>query len=173
MRYSESRRRRIEEWTLTADGAGFSMDDVIARIELPRRRFTVEEYHRMAEAGILHESDRVELIEGEVVQMTPIGLHHAACVAQFAHRLAVAVGGRALLWPQNPIQLHHDSEPQPDVVVLRLRPDGYRRHPAQPEDVLLVVEVADTSYRYDHGVKLPLYARAGIPRRGSPTRPAR
>jgi len=131
--------------------------------EVRRRRFTREEYHRMADAGILHEDDRVELIEGEIVLMTPIGRRHAACVAELNRLLVPAVGNRALLWPQNPITLPNESEPQPDIVLLRPRADRYRQDDARPEDVLLLVEVADTSQRYDRTVKLPLYGAAGIP----------
>src|SRR6185295_17482417 len=131
--------------------------------EVRRRRFTREEYHRMADAGILHEDDRVELIEGEIVLMTPIGRRHAACVAELNRLLVPAVGNRALLWPQNPITLPNESEPQPDIVLLRPRADRYRQDDARPEDVLLLVEVADTSQRYDRTVKLPLYSAAGIP----------
>jgi Uma2 family endonuclease len=131
--------------------------------EVRRRRFTREEYHRMAEAGILHEDDRVELIEGEIVQMTPIGRRHAACVAELTRLLVPAIGQRALLWPQNPITLPNDTEPQPDIVLLRPRPDRYLQDDAHPEDVLLLIEVADTSQRYDRLVKLPLYGRAGVP----------
>jgi Uma2 family endonuclease len=139
------------------------MDDVLARVDLPRRRWTVDEYYRMLEAGILQEGSRVELIEGEIVEMTAIGLRHAACVAELTRRLVPALGARALLWPQNPVRLPRDTEPQPDIVLLRPRADRYTRAPALAEDILLLVEVADTSYRYDRGVKLPLYARAGVP----------
>ncbi len=117
----------------------------------------------MAEAGILHEDDRVELIEGEIVQMTPTGRRHAVCVAELTRLLVPAVGQRALLWPQNPITLPDDTEPQPDIVLLRPRADRYLQDDAHPEDVLLLVEVADTSQRYDRLVKLPLYGRAGVP----------
>lgn len=137
--------------------------DVIANIELARRRFTMEEYHRMAQTGILTEDDRVELIEGEIIQRTPVGQRHAACVARLTRRLIQALGDRALVWPQNPLRLPRDTEPHPDVVLLRPRPDDYFRYPARPEDVLLLIEVADISYRYDRCVKLPLYARAGVP----------
>jgi Uma2 family endonuclease len=137
--------------------------DVIANIELIRRRFTVEEYHHMAKTGILTEEDRVELIEGEIIQRTPIGQRHAACVARLARRLTQAFGDRALVWPQNPVRLPRDTEPHPDVVLLRPRRDDYFRYPARPEDVLLLIEVADVSYRYDRCVKLPLYAGAGVP----------
>jgi Uma2 family endonuclease len=133
---------------------------VIATIE--RRRFTVEEYHRMTHAGILTEADRVELIDGEIVQATSIGRRHAACVAQLTRRLTHALGDRCLVWPQNPIRLPRDSEPQPDVTILRLPADRYLRQPPRTEDVLWLVEVADVSYPYDRHVKFPLYARAGI-----------
>jgi Uma2 family endonuclease len=139
------------------------MDDVLARVELRRRRFTVEEYYRMAAAGILTEDDRVELIEGEIVQMTPIGAHHAACVVALTRRLVSALGDRALLSPQNPVRLPRDTEPQPDVVLLRPPERQYWGRTPRPEDVLLLVEVADTSYAYDRNVKIPLYARAAIP----------
>lgn len=138
------------------------MDDVIAKVELPRRRFTWEEYHRMGETGVLGPEDRVELIEGEIIVMTPIGLRHAACLAELNRRLVPAIGDRALLWPQNPVRLPRDTEPQPDIVLLRPRADRYTTGSARPEDVLLLVEIADTSYRYDRRVKLPLYARAGV-----------
>jgi Uma2 family endonuclease len=139
------------------------MSDVLATVEVQRRRFTVEEYYLMAEVGILGPEDRVELIEGEIIQMSPIGLRHAACVAELTRRLVPAIGDRALLWPQNPVRLPRDTEPQPDIVLLRPRADRYTKESARPEDVLLLIEVADTSYRYDRGIKLPLYARAGVP----------
>ncbi len=95
--------------------------------------------------------------------MSPIGLRHAACVGRLNRELTLALGRRALLWPQNPVPLFPDTEPQPDVVILRERSDGYAHAPARPADALLLVEVADTSYRYDRRVKLPLYARSGVP----------
>jgi Uma2 family endonuclease len=139
------------------------MDDVLATVEVRRRRFTVEEYYRMAESGILTENDRVELIEGEIVTMSPIGPRHALCVAELTRRFTIALAARTVVWPQNPVRLPRDTEPQPDVVLLQPPPDRYRRRAPQPSDVMLLVEVADTSARYDRGVKLPLYARAGIP----------
>jgi len=144
--------RKSERWEVMA-----------IQVEVKRRRFTIEEYHRMAEAGILHEDDRVELIEGEIVHMTPIGRHHAACVAELNRLLLSAVGPRAVLWPQNPMTLPDETEPQPDIVLLRPRADRYLEDDARPRDVLLLVEVADTSQRYDRNVKLPLYARSGVP----------
>jgi Uma2 family endonuclease len=131
-------------------------------VQVQRRLFTVEEYHRMAEAGILSEDDRVELIEGELVTMSPIGSRHAACVARLT-ALLFPVGGRGILWVQNPIRLGARSEPQPDVALLRYRPDFYASAHPGPEDILLVVEVAETSADADRSLKIPLYARYGIP----------
>jgi Uma2 family endonuclease len=124
-----------------------------------RRRFTVEEYRRLGEVGILHEDDRVELIDGEIVEMTPIGERHALAVIYLNNALARGLEGRALVSPQNPLRLGPHSEPQPDLVLLRPAVD---RLPAAP-DALLVIEVADTSLAYDRDTKLPRYARAGIP----------
>lgn len=130
---------------------------------LTRRSFTVDEYHRMAEAGILGEDDRVELIDGQVVAMTPIGPGHGSCVNRLTALFAPLAGGRATLSVQNPLVLAKHQEPQPDCAVLRYRADGYRnRHPRAP-DVLLVIEVAETSVESDRQTKIPLYARAGIP----------
>jgi Uma2 family endonuclease len=139
------------------------MDDVLATVEVRRRRFTVEEYYRMAETGILTENDRVELIDGEIVEMTPIGHHHAACVHALSALLTRALGDRALLWAQNPVLLPRDTELQPDVVLLRPPLAQYWARLPQPADVLLLVEVADTSYRLDREIKLPLYAAAVVP----------
>jgi Uma2 family endonuclease len=130
---------------------------------LIRRRFTVDEYYRMAEAGILTEADRVELIEGEIVEMTPIGRRHAVCVDSIAElfiRIFVDVARTRI---QNPIRLNEHNEPQPDVSLLLRRPDLYTSGHPTPEDVFLVVEVADTSLVMDRRVKMPLYARSGIP----------
>lgn len=130
---------------------------------LARRSFTVDEYHRMAEAGILREDDRVELLDGEILVMSPVGSRHAGTVARIESRFHEALGQRAIVWVQNPIRPSRFSEPQPDVCLLRPRHDFYTgRHP-EAEDVLLVVEVADTSLGYDRERKVPLYAQAGIP----------
>jgi Uma2 family endonuclease len=132
-------------------------------VEIAQRRFTVGEYYRMAEVGILAPDDRVELIEGRIVTMTPIGNRHATCVLRLTTHFGRRVGTAALVSVQNPLRLDGHNEPQPDVMLLRPRADFYAQgHPA-PADVLLVIEVADTSLAYDRGVKIPLYARAGIP----------
>jgi Uma2 family endonuclease len=126
-----------------------------------RRRFTVEEYHRMAEAGILREDDRVELIGGEIVEMSPIGGRHAACVREINHLLGRQLGDELRVDVQSPVRLSEDEEPQPDLAVIRTR--AYAGSLPIPEDVLLLIEVADTSLAYDRNVKLPLYARFRIP----------
>jgi len=130
---------------------------------LTRRRFTVTEYHRMAEAGILREDDRVELLDGEVVEMTPIGPRHAGRVKRLNRIFSARVGDRAIVSVQDPIVLGTHWEPEPDVVLLRPRPDFYGSAHPRPEDVLLVVEVAETSLERDREIKLPAYAAAAIP----------
>ena len=134
-----------------------------AAVAPARHRLTVHDYHRMADAGIFGKDDRIELIDGDLVDMAPIGQGHAAVVARLTRALFMACADRAIVWPQNPIRLDQSSEPQPDVTVLRHRADFYAdgERPG-PADVLLLVEVADSSLRYDRTVKLPLYARAGI-----------
>lgn len=131
--------------------------------QLAKRWFTVGEYNRMAETGILTENDRVELIEGEIVEMCPIGSRHAACVNRLTTVLGRQVGADAIVSVQNPIIVDDYSEPEPDVAVLRARADFYETKHPEPADVLLVIEVADTSVETDRGVKVPLYARAGVP----------
>ena len=127
---------------------------------LTRWRFTVHDYHRMGEAGILHEDDRVELIEGELVEMAAIGTRHFSCVNRLNRLLVVSVGDEAIVSVQNPVRLNEYTEPQPDLTVIR--PRDYRVSLPEPEDVLLLIEVSDTTLAYDRGIKLSLYARAGI-----------
>ena len=128
-----------------------------------RRRFTRAEYYRMAEVGILGDDDRVELIKGEIIEMSPIGRRHRAFVGNLNQLLAVRLAGRAIVWMQNPIVLTEDTEPQPDIAVIRRRAVSYREREAYAEDVLLLIEVADSSLAYDRSTKLRLYAEAGIP----------
>lgn len=129
----------------------------------PPRLFTVSEYHRMTEAGIFTEDDRLELIEGGVVAMSPIGPRHAACVKKLAGLVRDRVSGRALVvGVQDPIRLADHSEPLPDLSILRPRADFYADGHPGPEDVLVLIEVADASVMYDRNTKLPLYAREGI-----------
>lgn len=133
-----------------------------ASIQVLKRRFTVEEYYKMAEAGILSEDDRVELLDGEIVEMTPIGSSHAATVDRLTRLFSRLVGEAAFVRVQSPIRLSEHSEPQPDLALLKPRPDFYAPAHPGPEDVLLVVEVAETSVGIDRKLKIPLYAKAGI-----------
>ena len=126
-----------------------------------RRRFDTEEYHRMVEARVLSEDDRVELIEGEIVEMTPIGARHVNCVNRLTRALSRYAGDDYLVSVQNPLRLDEDNEPQPDLALLRESANPGELPTAA--DVALVVEVAETSLRYDRETKLPLYAKAGIP----------
>ena len=131
-------------------------------LQIARHCFTVVEFERMGEAGIFPEGARLELVEGEIVEMSPIGSRHAACVKFLSRFMNRAVGDLALVSTQDPIRLDEFSEPQPDVALLRLRDDFYRHAHPTPADVLLVIEVADTTVDYDRLVKVPLYAKAGI-----------
>jgi Uma2 family endonuclease len=128
-----------------------------------RRPLTVAEYHRMGEVGILTEDDRVELIEGELIAMSPIGSGHAGTTNTLNRRLVMAVGERGVVAVGNPVQLDDLSEPQPDFSVLKPREDDYRRATPRPDEVLLIIEVADSSLSYDRNVKRSLYAWHGIP----------
>ena len=130
---------------------------------LTRHKLDVDDYYRMAEAGILGQDDRVELIDGEIIDMAPIGSGHAAVVNRLTEALVLALAGRAIVSPHNPVRLDRLNEPQPDFAVLRRRADFYESG-SRPgaADVLLLIEVADSSLRYDRTVKLPLYARVGI-----------
>ena len=125
------------------------------------RRFTVAEYYRMAEVGILQPDERVELIKGEIIVMPPIGDRHAMEVRQATRVFYSIAGGTVIISVQNPVHLGEHFQPQPDVALLRFREDNYPAHPT-PADILLVIEVSDTSLTYDRNVKVPLYAGAGI-----------
>jgi Uma2 family endonuclease len=132
-------------------------------VQLARRLFTVAEYHKMAEAGILSEDDRVELLEGEIVAMSPIGSRHAGLVNRLNRLFSQRAGDQVVVSVQNPVRLGGYSEPQPDLALLRPRADFYTSSHPGPEDVLLAVEVAETSAAVDREVKVPLYARFGVP----------
>ena len=127
-----------------------------------RYRFTVDEFARMGEAGIFTE-DRVELIDGEILEMTPVSALHAGVVSWLNELLVTRLAGKAYVSVQNPIRLANNTEPQPDLVVARRRKSFYTdRHP-EPDDIHLVIEVAESSLRYDKLEKVPRYGRAGIP----------
>ncbi len=130
--------------------------------QVVRRLFTVEEYYKMAKAGILHEDDRVELIEGEIVEVSAIGSRHAGCVKRLNGTFSVRLGRRVVVGVQDPVRLGGRTEPEPDITLLRPRPDYYSNAHPVPGDVLLLIEVADTSQDYDRDTKAPLYARYGI-----------
>lgn len=124
---------------------------------------SVRDFYKMGEVGILGPDDRVELIEGALIDMAPIGSPHAGMVTRLTNLFAQLLAGRAVLSPQNPVRLGEHSEPQPDLTVLRAREDFYADAHPEPADVLLLIEVADTSVRFDRETKVPLYARHGIP----------
>ena len=126
-------------------------------------RFTVDEYHRMADTGLLEPDARVELIEGEVFDVPPIGPPHASVVDRLNRLLVLGLGESAIVRVQGPVRLSDVSEPQPDLTVLAARPDFYALATPRPEHVLLAVEVSASSLRFDTQVKLPLYARSGLP----------
>jgi Uma2 family endonuclease len=130
-------------------------------VQLSRLSFTIEQFQRMDESGIFAGDQRLELINGEIVEMSPIGIRHAAAVDRLLE-LFSSVNRQCIVRSQNPVQLGDASLPQPDVALLRRRDDFYASAYPRPADVLLLVEVADTSLAYDRDVKVPLYAQAGI-----------
>lgn len=132
------------------------------RAEITKKLFTVEEYDRMAEVGILDPDARLELIEGEIVEMSPVGVRHVMCVNRATNLFAKRLGDLAIVSVQNPVQLSDYTEPQPDIVLLKPREDFYEEKKISWEDAILVIEVSDTTIRRDRDVKLPLYAKAGV-----------
>lgn len=130
---------------------------------LTRRLFAVDEYERMIAAGIFQEDDRLELVEGEILAMRPVGSRHVACVNRLADLLYRSMPPNCMLSTQNPIRLTPLSEPQPDLALLRTHPQFYAQSLPTPGDVLLLIEVAESSLSYDRDTKIPRYAHAGIP----------
>jgi len=130
--------------------------------EISKRLFTVDDYYRMAEVGILRPNDRVELIRGEVIAMSPIGRLHGAAVVRATNALVPLVTKHALVSAQGVVRLDQYDEPQPDIALLRLKDDCYRSGHAGPNDVLLIIEMADSSLKYDREIKGPLYAETGV-----------
>lgn len=128
-----------------------------------RRQFTVDEYHRMRDAGVFADDDRVELLDGEILLMSPIGPLHASIVRRLNTMINHALLNQWIVSVQDPIQLSDLSEPQPDIAVLQYRSDYYGASHPQPRDVALLIEVSDTSLEYDRENKLPRYAESGIP----------
>ena len=130
---------------------------------ITKRRFSVKEYYLMADAGILSPRDRVELIDGEIVQMAAMGSYHAGCVLYLSTAFSQMLGQRAFVNVQNPVRLSEHSEPEPDIALLKPRADFYTESHPRPDEVMLIVEVSHSTVEYDRDVKTPLYAEAGIP----------
>jgi Uma2 family endonuclease len=126
------------------------------------KKFTTETYHKMSELGLFPEGDRLELIKGEIIEMSPVGLKHASCVKRLNHLFMKKLGDQVIVGVQDPIQLEDNSEPQPDLVLLKPRSDFYGNEHPQPKDILLLIEVSDSSLEYDRTVKIPLYAENQI-----------
>ena len=139
------------------------MDDVLDEPRIKRHRLNVEQYHRMGESGVFAADARVELIEGEVIEMAPMGTRHYAAVSRLTKLLTRAVGDAALVNAQLPVRLNVMSEPEPDLSILKPRADYYASALPTGADVLWVIEVADSSLAYDVKVKADLYARNSVP----------
>jgi Uma2 family endonuclease len=146
------------------DEAGWmGRQDMAVEVAAARRLFTRGAYHRMGEVGILTRSDRVELIRGEIVKMSPQGRRHRAFIDNLTQLLGASLAGRAIVSVQMPIVLADDTEPEPEVQILRRRTVPDKDREAHADDALLLIEVAETSRGYDRATKLELYAAAGIP----------
>ncbi|NES66862.1 MAG: Uma2 family endonuclease [Okeania sp. SIO2D1] len=131
-------------------------------LELLRRQFNVKEYNEMSQVGILKENERLELIRGEIFQMSPVGRHHSACVNRLTQLFFQKLGDRVLVRVQNPVELDDYSEPQPDIALLTPKADFYESGHPKPADIFLIVEVADTTIKLDREVKIPLYGEDNI-----------
>jgi Uma2 family endonuclease len=134
----------------------------LAQPRLKTFRLNVSQYHQMSEAGIFSENDKVELINGEIIEMSPIGRRHTACVNRLNSVFSQLLGNKVIIAVQNPIILNNLSEPEPDIALLKPRADFYESGHPQPQDIFLLIEVADSSLEYDRDVKIPLYASSGI-----------
>lgn len=126
------------------------------------KRFTVDEYHRLGELGFFTDNERVELIKGEIFEMAAKGTAHSVCITRLYRELFKLIGEQATLRGQEPIILSENSEPEPDMVIARNTPDDYLASHPVPSDILLLIEIADSSLKYDQQVKLSVYAEAGI-----------
>lgn len=126
------------------------------------KRFTVDEYHRLEELGFFTENERVELIKGEIFEMVAKGTAHSVCITRLYRELFKLIGEQAILRGQEPITLSENSEPEPDMVIAKNQPDDYLANHPTPSDILLLIEIADSSLKYDQEIKLPVYAEAGI-----------
>jgi Uma2 family endonuclease len=131
-------------------------------LQYKKRLFSVDEYHQMIMTGIIKEDDKVELIDGEIITMPPIGPNHASNVNRLNSIFYFNLGNTIIVSIQNPIQLTDYSEPQPDIAILKYRDDFYKNNHPKAEDVLLIVEIAETSVEYDKALKVPRYAESNI-----------
>lgn len=132
-------------------------------LQLNRKLFTVEEYHKLAEVGILKSTDRVELINGEIITISPTKSNHAGIVDSLVEYLIIKLYKKATIKCQNPIVLSDKSEPQPDIVIANYKVDSYRSAHPIPEEILMIIEVSDSTLVYDQSIKAKLYANANIP----------
>jgi len=132
-------------------------------VETTKKLFSVDDYYRMLDAGILTPEDRVELIDGEIFEMSPIGSRHLGCVNRATRLFTMAFAKRVVVSVQNPLLLNNYTEPEPDLVLLKPRADEYAAKKPAAADAFLVLEVAETTLGFDRGVKLPRYAKAGVP----------
>lgn len=161
-RFTVDEYHRMAELGILPDGP---MELIDGRVLIGGRpwRFSTEDYYRLAEAGILSEDDRVELIEGEIIEMSPIGSRHAGTLKRLLALFSRKLGGSVVLSVQDPLEIGDGTEPEPDLMLLRPRPDFYSESHPTPADVLLLIEVADTSSAYDRTEKADLYAKHAVP----------
>ena len=145
------------------DGIELLEGELFCKYDGRRRRFTVDEYFKLAEAGILAPDERVELLAGEIIEMAPIGSKHAYSVTRFAEEFFTQLGKRITVRVQNPVRLAAGNEPEPDIAIVYRKDDGYASEHPRPEDIALLIEVADSTVGFDRRHKMPLYAIHGIP----------
>jgi Uma2 family endonuclease len=160
-RFSVEQYRRMTEIGMVPEDGTELIDGVVVSGMRPHR-FSSAEYFRLGEAGIIDEDERVELLDGEIIQMTPIGSRHSSCVSRLI-RILMPLRGGAELRIQDVLHLREEDDPQPDAALYRPRSDDYEEEHPTAADALLVVEVADTSLLYDRTVKMERYAEAGVP----------
>jgi Uma2 family endonuclease len=149
-----------EQRSGNADEVNFVSD--MAALEALRRQFTVEEYNKLGEAGVIASDERVELLDGDIIVVPPQGPPHFSVVARMAQRLVLRLGERALVTSRMPVIVSDRSEPEPDIAILARRADFYRSGIPQVPDVFALVEVADSSLAIDRGKKLAIYAEARV-----------
>ena len=131
-------------------------------VQLLRQLFTVDQYYKMQDAGVFTGNERVELIKGEIIKMSPMGIRHSACVKCLAELFILRLAQTVTVGIQDSVRLNNTSEPQPDISLLQRRSDFYRTQQPQPENVFLLIEVSDTTIKYDREIKVPLYAENNI-----------